>query len=447
MKFFRLNLNPRIIFVLVVVCSAIMVFDSIIVALYANIRIEPKGLTMSIFIGLVIFFAIINYILLSQSNNKYLSTGLGKGRLISLLHLAVIIIQLAISTILTYIVMELVVTRGYTFVSVWYATFLSYGLAILCMSILCYKFLMWFKSHHDLIILLYIIAFSTMVVYLVTSLTLLNLEFSYSDSTINLRSMKRQISDSSNTLLNYPLLFGTNNYLSVLSFLSMWTATILQLRAYSTRLGNFRYWALVIIPLSYFLFPLVANQFGVFNNLRMEYGMQFNFIYIILVSPYKQIGGLLFGIVFWMAAEKIKRENLKYFMFISGTGMILLFNATVIHDISYILAPPFGIITLLFAGMASYFLLIGIFASSVELARDTVIRSEINKIAAKEHGFLKNLGFAETERVLERRLKPIMKKTLSIEIEDSELRANEDYKEMIREAINEVNAYKKSKTK
>ena len=61
----------------------------------------------------------------------------------------------------------------------------------------------------------------------------------------------------------------------------------------------------------------------------------------------------------------------------SGIGMTLLFGSTVIHGLSYILAPPFGLITLSFMSLGSYILSIGIFTSSRELARDAVVRREL----------------------------------------------------------------------
>ena len=61
----------------------------------------------------------------------------------------------------------------------------------------------------------------------------------------------------------------------------------------------------------------------------------------------------------------------------SGIGMTLLFGFTVIHGLSYILAPPFGLITLSFMSLGSYILSIGIFTSSRELARDAVVRREL----------------------------------------------------------------------
>jgi hypothetical protein len=319
-------------------------------------------------------------------------------------------------------------------------TNLSYCFGISCMFALCYKFFMWFKSHHDFIILLYVIEFSILAVYLIVSLTLLNYQYSYADSDINIRYIKRQIADSSNNLSDYAWLASGYNYLSIVTFLIMWVVTVVQLKVYSTRMGMIKYWAIVAIPLAYFLIPLFANVLGLFENLMYEYGTQFRFLYIIIVSPYKQIGGLLFGLVFWITANKIKRENIRYFVFISGVGMILLFGSTVIHNVTFILAPPLGIISLLFAGVASYFLLIGIYTSSKELANDVTIRNELYKIAKREHNLLKNVGAAETERVLEKRLEPIMKKTLSVEIEDTDLRNSEDYKEIIREVISELKA-------
>jgi hypothetical protein len=431
---------------MIIVCSAIIVFDSTIVAIYANLRIEPTILTNeSIFVGLAVFFAIVNYVLLSQSGTRYLYGGSGKNRFPKLLHLVVVTNQIAITMLVTIIVIELVVTNELTFVSVWLATNLSFGLGIICTAILCFKFFVWFESQRKFVVFLYVIAFSSLTVYLLVSLTLLNIEFSYSDPTIRERSIKRQIADASNTLLNQPWVADAYNYLTIITFVSMWSAAVMQLKTYSSRLGKSKYWGLVTVPLLYFLLPFIADQFGIFENLRIEYGMQFQFVYVIVVSPYRQIGGLLFGIVFWLAAKEFKRDNLRFFMFLSGVGMILIFNATAIHDLTYVLAPPFGIITLLFAGIASYFLLIGIYATSKELARDAVIRTELYRVAEKENSLLKYLGPAQTQKDIERRLKPILKKTLSIELEDIELHGNEDYEEMIREVINELAASKKNK--
>ena len=83
---------------------------------------------------------------------------------------------------------------------------------------------------------------------------------------------------------------------------------------------------------------------------------------------------------------------------ISGVGMTLLYSSTVIHGLSYIVAPPFGLVTISFLDLASYMLSIGIVASSKELARDAAVRRELSQIAGKLLSILRNIGAAEMEK-------------------------------------------------
>lgn len=167
-------------------------------------------------------------------------------------------------------------------------------------------------------------------------------------------------------------------------------------------------------------------------------------MYIILFSPYKQVGGLLFGLVFWIMALRIKRRDLKTMLQIAGTGMVLLFGSTVLHGLTYIVAPLFGIITIGFMGIASYMLMIGIFSSAREVANDTVIRRELYRNVDDHYGLIRNTSLAEMERIIEKNVRPILDKVndqqeeaLSVEYE------KEDLDEMIREVINEVHSFKR----
>ena len=119
------------------------------------------------------------------------------------------------------------------------------------------------------------------------------------------------------------------------------------LKTYYLRLGKSKYWILVTISIVYFIFPFLFDDLGIFDDLRMEYGRQFNLVYNIFFSLYRLVGGLLSGIVFFMTAMKIKRKDLRGLVTCSGIGMTLLFGSTVIHGLSYILAPPYGLITLI----------------------------------------------------------------------------------------------------
>lgn len=125
--------------------------------------------------------------------------------------------------------------------------------------------------------------------------------------------------------------------------------------------------------------------------------------------------------------------------------MLLLFGSTVIHGVTYIVAPPFGIVTLSFMSLASYMLSIGIFASSKELARDALVRRELRQFAGEHVLLLRNIGAAEMEKAMIKRIKPVVDKMNLTEDTNAQYSSDqEDYKEMIKEVLSELNTRKKA---
>jgi high-affinity Fe2+/Pb2+ permease len=171
----------------------------------------------------------------------------------------------------------------------------------------------------------------------------------------------------------------------------------------------------------------------------LQYGKQFSLIYYIIFSPYQQLGGLLFGIAFWFTARKIRRKNLNALVNITGIGISLLFGSVVIHGLSYVVFPPFGLVTVSFMALASYMLFIGIWRSSKELTRDATIRREIYKIAGQEYSLLRNIGLAELNRTIKARVDPILEKiAIQEESQVQEKMDESDYKKFIAEALQEI---------
>jgi hypothetical protein len=177
--------------------------------------------------------------------------------------------------------------------------------------------------------------------------------------------------------------------------------------------------------------------------------MQFSLVFSIIFSPYKQIGGLLFGIVFWLTASRISRPKLKALLQIAGVGMILLFGSTVLHGLSFIVAPPFGLITVSFVGLASFMLLSGIYLSAIQLSRDTTVRKELYKITEEQFGLLGRISIAEINKTLEEKVKKILQKSQAIENEEGPIQGTEldesDYKRFIEDAMNEIKTIKEKR--
>ena len=438
--------------VFVLLCGAIIILDSIIVRLYANLSAEqPLLINLLLFDGLVIFLIMANYVLLRWSRHSYYLTEKILHRFAKVLHYAIMVVQGILCGLILWIALEIAIFASYHILVLYFVLYLSYGFAIGCLLFLGYQFFSWFRKSTNFLILLYAFGFVLIVLNSLASVMYLTSEFSYYDPIVETRKIKVGISDSPRPPPQSSLAAILYDYTSVLSFLCIWIPTVMQLRAYSVRFGKIRYWIMVAIPLGYYFFPIMDDEFDFLQALRIEYGREFNIPYILLFSPYKQVGGLLFGIVFWVMAVKIKRRNLQIMLKTAGAGMMLLFGSTVLHGLTYIVSPPFGIITISFTGIASYMILVGIFYSSKELARDALVRREMYRIVGTNTSILRSMSLAEMERKLEKDIRPILGKIRATEQEfpsssvTQEDVQQEDVEEMVREVLDEVNSLRKKK--
>jgi uncharacterized membrane protein (UPF0136 family) len=422
-----------------------MIIDSVLTSIYTSIPKDPDPLINSfVFTAFVAFFIFSNYIFLryyKKSSANDLKSTLGIRELTSK---SIVVCQIALSSILLLIMVQIFAFERYDLVLITSAIYISHLGAIGLLVLLAYQFVRWFVASKNYLIVAYAFAFGVIILSLITSLVFLSIDLSYRDPTVKMKSIKTAISDYSTYGTKLSSLADLYTYLSIISFVSIWIPSIIMLRTYSRRLGRIRYWALVSIPLIYFFFPYFGNQFRIFDNFLLEYGMEFNLIYYSMFSSYKQIGGLLFGIVFWVIASKIKRQNLKIPLRIAGIGMTLLFGSAVLHGLTFIVSPPFGLVTISFMSLASYMLLIGIFTAAKELSRDISVRREIYKIAGEHSDLLRNIGIAESNKILEKRVSGILNKMkdeidvpLQPELEES------DYKKFIEDALAEVKSSKK----
>jgi hypothetical protein len=418
-----------------------MIVDSVLVSVYTSIPKEPDpSINLLIFTAFVAFFIFSNYIFLRYPKNVSSNTLKSKLGIREPTRKLIIASQIALSSILIMLIAEILTLGSYDLVLIMCAIYISHVIAIGLLILLAHQFVRWFLANKNYLIVAYAFAFSIIIPYLMTSLAFLTFDLSYRDPEIKMKSIKTTMSDYSTygtKLYSLTLLY---TYLSIISLVSIWVPSVILLRTYSGRVGKIRYWTLVSIPLIYFFFPYFGNEVGIFDILILEYGMEFNLIYYIIFSPYKQIGGLLFGIVFWVIASKIKRYNLKIPLRIAGIGMILLFGSAVLHGLTFIVSPPFGLVTISYMGLASYMLLIGIFSSARELSRDLSVRREIYKITGEQLGLLSNIGVAELNKTLEKRVNKIfntMKDEIDVPTMEPELEES-DYKRFIEDALAEV---------
>jgi len=140
-----------------------------------------------------------------------------------------------------------------------------------------------------------------------------------------------------------------------------------------------------------------------------------------------------------LIGRKMKRKTMKNYLIISSIGIILLFSSIEPGNPFFAAYPPFGLVTLLFLGLSSYLLLVGMLGCAAYVSRDVELRREIYKGLEVDSNVLRKMGLAEVQREMERRILPLVNKmNLSDEMRESMDHSEEDVKTMIDEVLNEI---------
>jgi hypothetical protein len=81
------------------------------------------------------------------------------------------------------------------------------------------------------------------------------------------------------------------------------------------------------------------------------YGILLTFIFAFS----KLVGGIFFGIAFWIIARSITPDSIiRKYMIISAYGLVLLFISYQVNGIVVTSYPSFGLVTISFMDLASY---------------------------------------------------------------------------------------------
>jgi hypothetical protein len=240
-------------------------------------------------------------------------------------------------------------------------------------------------------------------------------------------------------------IYGLGNYVLPLMIISSWFLTVSLLKQYVDRIGKKKFWLIVSIALLYQLLTFIIRDANLIDNpalIEIIYSKQIQFLFGVSY----QISGLFFAIAFWIIARKMKRKAMKNYLIISSIGIISLFSSMQPGLPFYAAYPPFGLVTLLFLGLSSYMLLIGMLGCAAYVSRDVELRREIYKGLEVDSGMLTKIGMAELQRELEKRILPLAHKLeLSDEMKDHVDPSDEDVKIMIDEVMNEIHSKRLAK--
>jgi hypothetical protein len=220
----------------------------------------------------------------------------------------------------------------------------------------------------------------------------------------------------------------------------LWIASTLLLRRYRRKWGAAKFYLIISIPLVYYLGVLqmaLSNILIHYDLLNMVQSYTFNVVNSILTKP---VGGILFGVAFWMVGRSVKDKNISDYMKISAFGIILLSVSNQDSGLYLLPYPPFGLPTITFVGISSYMLFVGIYYSSISVSLNSEVRKSIDKSVEQEFEFVSKIGISQMEHEIQSRVKEITKRSAKTLQENSGLEVsleNEDIEEYIKLVIKE----------
>lgn len=392
-------------FIIVSVVTVVLLLDTSI------IRISDLTLksTSSWTLGLFAIIAGISLVgqnlilrLIKQKVNE--SVAAQKSLPLNSIHKAAVTVHYVLAALLVFVILQMLITSSYDVVLLSTGVIISYVFAIIMMVILCHRFFSWFRLNKSYVVSLYGLSSITLAanigitLWLVNSILLALPGQVMPHAVLNAPSFN---ANPINIIPNYAYIITT-----IASFIITWCATTIGLlRNYTHRTGRFTYWLLLILPLAYFVSQFLVFSLGLLGPVLILNPIFYGILFTILFTLTKPIGGIIFGIGFWMIARNIHKDNvIRNYLIISGYGFLLLFASNQAFVLTFTYYPPFGLVTISFVGLSAYLVLLGIYSSAISMSKDANLRREIRRLAIKESKLLDSIGSAQIEDEVRKRV-------------------------------------------
>jgi hypothetical protein len=432
---------------MILVTMSVIVLDSSIVKFIAFGNTElPSYMNFGIFVTFSLLFVVIGVMLKRSAKNMDPNLGLKKETVEKYSYFSITITQYFLIAIMVIIIIQVSVYHSYSIITLWAAFYISHLSSMGFLIVLTILMLKWLRSKKNRILLLYAISFSLVAGTMAISLGYANHQLSYSMPIIKPYSIHQ-------SLLNIPLssisnTFGiTLDFITIISFLTVWIASVTLLNTYRRAIGKLRYWIIVSIPLVYFLFPFDIYFLNVLRPLMDSSPVIFMIINVTFFSATKQVGGILFSMVFLLTSTKINRAMLKRSLFVTAIGVAVLFGSLEIGTLLYAVYPPFGLVTISFMPIGSYLVLNGIFASATNVSRDSMLRRELYKSAERQLNILGTIGVTQMERDLLKKFRSMEKAAVMTERTEEDYSEDEDVRDIVRDVLQELRSRKSGQEK
>ena len=433
--------SDRAVFVVVSATIIGVLVETGIIRVSGFVGVRDLSLDVAIFMGLGIFCVFSQLMILNFVRNKIGKSFLSHNR-IGLLNKVIVLVQLGIIALLVLVFLEVLLTSSYHTILIRTVIMSSFLTASALTALLSWRFIVWIRSNKNRLILVYLIASLFISVSAIAGVIYFLDQLFYQPDVIYPKTYGDYLThiEIGNSSLVYVYTIS-----SAIAFVLLWTGTVFLLHGYRKKLGRWKYWILMSIPLLYFL-----SQFQpVVLNFMLSYvsddPMLFNLVYIVMVNASRPIGGVLFGLAFILVARKLQNREVKGYLVITGIGFLLLLVSYEAQALITAPFPPLGLLSGSYFGLASYLIFIGLYSSAVSISQDSRLRASIRRSVESEVRFLGSIGDAEMDhRILDKVLTTSKKFSQNMPEETgvSSSLSDEELKEYIQEVLAETHRKK-----
>ncbi|MDN5867250.1 MAG: hypothetical protein L0H55_07605 [Candidatus Nitrosocosmicus sp.] len=390
---------------------------------------------IDLYLAIVVTYLLLQFLMIfALSKNDLFKT---PDRVYNWIRRLVIVVQITLSGIVGSIIFEILLFSQYHTILASITIGLSYLFSILLLGFVVKKFIHWYNMNRlNNNLILYAISTVALLTNFVISFLFFEL-VSFNWNPINPTAVgQNYIYIPAGSFLEF--LFNAQLVTTVISFALLWYTTFKSLFHFLTK-GRVHFILILLLPMLFFVFQYLLE----YNSFLRNYILTLSFfernLYFLGLTITKPIGGLLFGIIFIILSKRIPKQfHLHDYLILTSLGLFILFTTNQAAMVSMFPYPPFGLVSVAFLFLGTYFYLIGITFSVRSISENNELRNTIKKITKESDiRFLDEISSAD---ILSRIEQDVLKKVDKVDKKNTGIHSvdESELKQYVLDVLNEL---------
>jgi hypothetical protein len=390
------------------------------------------------FIGIWAIFTVTQYYILAfiKFNNR---ASTSRARFVYYVHNAVTVIQYLLAGMIAFVILQILLAQQYDTVMLSVVLSISYGLWIVTLSLLAIAFSHGMACGRKK--LNGIDSCHVMIAYVVNGAIGLyfNVDLLMQQKPVIRNGDVAVFTEPSISAELEDIMNIANTIASGVAYVLTWIGTVMLLRPYMKSFGRIKFWVIMATVMIFYLITFPLELLGILSYEDPETAIR----NILIFSLAAVFTGVIFGAAFLSVARTLRMgSSVRNHMIIAAYGFLLFYIAgsASVNQAAY---PPYGLVSIAFAGLSCYMIYSGLYLSAVSVSQDMTLRKSIRKSVIEQSKLLHNIGTAEMERQVQKQVLSIATRTSNEIAEETGVQAsmNEDeMKDYVELVIRELQA-------